>query len=219
LGFPWSKLNAKTCNTSENQTLTSVTISEAVSPRSNTSNTLVIEAPSLQLADVHSDELFLNVDVFSEAASILEQNIADLNEYGETAAANHIYQNLKEEPSDLSEPSIFDIFKCERPDSSCGEFGSFTAPSPDDDEGDDMGGVIEWDEYYGNKEGIDESAVAVKKESEKYQANETEEVRINDPVTAELTEEEMDLIKILATQDIDMGFIPPLTDAEQSKKE
>lgn len=29
----------------------------------------------------------------------------------------------------------------------------------------------------------------------------------------------MDLIKILATQDIDMGFIPPLTDAEQSQKE
>lgn len=29
----------------------------------------------------------------------------------------------------------------------------------------------------------------------------------------------MDLIKILATQDIDMGFIPPLTDVEQSKKE
>lgn len=29
----------------------------------------------------------------------------------------------------------------------------------------------------------------------------------------------MDLIKILATQDIDMGFIPPLTEAEQSQKE
>ncbi|XP_063707074.1 segmentation protein cap'n'collar isoform X2 [Culicoides brevitarsis] len=30
---------------------------------------------------------------------------------------------------------------------------------------------------------------------------------------------EMDLIKILATQDIDMGFIPPLTEVEQSQKE
>lgn len=173
-------------NPSENQTVTSITISESAS-RNNTSTP--IEPLPLHLGDVHADELFLNLEVFNEAASILEQNIADLTEYGEAAASNHIYQSLKEEPNDLGEPSLFDIFKCERPGSDCNEFGSFTAPSPDDDEGDNLGGVIEWDEYYGKKENIDESALAVKKQAERHEQNETETIRINDPVTAELTEE------------------------------
>uniref|UniRef100_A0A336M486 CSON011931 protein n=1 Tax=Culicoides sonorensis TaxID=179676 RepID=A0A336M486_CULSO len=214
-------------NSSENQT--SVTISESARNNNNASTPQATVDPStLQLGEVNPEELFLNADVFQEAASILEQNLADLNEYGEAAAATQFYQNLKE-PNDVNDASFFDIFKCERPGSDCADFGSFTAPAPDDDEGDNLGGVIEWDEYLGKKEAIDESAVAVKKQAEKHEEQEkgtsssnqtdTSSVRIHDPVTAELTEEEMDLIKILATQDIDMGFIPPLTEAEQSQKE
>lgn len=180
-------------NASENQT--SVTIAESV--RSNTTvPQATVEPTTLQLGEVNPDELFLNADIFQEAASILEQNLADLNEYGETAAATHIYQNLKDQPSDPNDASFFDIFKCERPDADCADFGSYTAPSPDDDEGDDLGGVIEWDEYLGKKEAIDESAVAVQKQAERHEQETTNEtdsslssVRIHDPVTAELTEE------------------------------
>lgn len=179
-------------NVSENTT--SVTISE--SARVNATIPQVTTEPvSLQLGEVNPDELFLNGDIFQEAASILEQNLADLNEYGEAASTTHIYQNLKE-PNDPTDASFFDIFKCERPEADCVDFGSHTAPAPDDDEGDDLGGVIEWDEYLGKKEAIDESVVAVQKQSERHDQETTEEienslssVRIHDPVTAELTQE------------------------------
>lgn len=181
-------------NASENQT--SVTISEAARSNATSVPQANVEPAALQLGEVNPDELFLNADIFQEAASILEQNLADLNEYGEAAATTHIYQNLKE-PNEPNDASFFDIFKCERPESDCGDFGSFTAPAPDDDEGDDLGGVIEWDEYLGKKEAIDESAVAVEKQAERHEqettSNETESslstVRIHDPVTAELTQE------------------------------
>lgn len=181
-------------NSSENQT--SVTISETTRNNTNVPQASV-EPASLQLGEVNPDELFLNADIFQEAASILEQNLADLNEYGEAAATTHIYQNLKEQPSDASDTSFFDIFKCDRPGAECADFGSFTAPAPDDDEGDDLGGVIEWDEYLGKKEAIDESAVAVRKQAERAEQQETtndtenslSSIRIHDPVTAELTQE------------------------------
>lgn len=182
-------------NASENQT--SVTISESARTNSTVIPQVITEPSSLQLGEVNPEELFLNGDIFQEAASILEQNLADLNEYGEAASPTHIYQNLKSDPSDpTTDASFFDIFKCERADADCVDFGSFTAPAPDDDEGDDLGGVIEWEEYLGKKEAIDESAVAVQKQSERHEQETTEEtenalssVRIHDPVTAELTQE------------------------------
>lgn len=156
-----------------------------------------------------ADDLFLNVDIFStEVASIMEQNLADLADYGEAAAASSfIYQSLKDEPADPNESPLFDIFKCERPDSSCSEaFGYLTAPSPDDDEDDGLGGLIEWDEYMGRKEAIDESVLAVQKDAETTQQNSTDPELDNDPiviqrdpVTAELTQEVSVLIWLQVT--------------------
>lgn len=162
----------------------------------------ITESPigSVAGTDHHNsvEDLFLNGDIFTESgASIMEQNLADLADYGEAAAASLIYQSLKEEPAEPTESPLFDIFKCERPGSSCSEaFGYLTAPSPDDDEDDGLGGLIEWDEYMGRKETIDESALAVQKDAETTQQNSTDPELDNDPiviqrdpVTAELTQE------------------------------
>lgn len=158
----------------------------------------VSDTPIGGMVELNTEDLFLNPDIFVEGASIMEQNLADLNDFGEAAAATHLYQSLKDEPADPNESSpLFDIFKCDRPGSSCSEaFGYLTAPSPDDDEDDGLGGVIEWDEYMGRKETIDESALAVQKEAETTQQNSTDPEIDNDPiviqrdpVTAELTQE------------------------------
>lgn len=148
-------------------------------------------------AETENEDVFLNPDIFTESTSIIEQNLADLNEFANEGAT---YTNLKEEPA---EPSVFDLFKCER--TACEpedpDYGSWTAPSPDDDEDNGLGGVIQWDEYFGLKNEIDESLLAVKLEAEnqenlQHALNSTDPELDNDPiviqrdpVTAELTQE------------------------------
>lgn len=198
---------------SENQTASSGS-NRPDAARNVSDSPILIGGGGGGMAELNTEDLFLNADIFAnEGASIMEQNLADLNEFGEAAAAPLIYQSLKEEPADPNESPLFDIFKCERPGSSCSEaFGYLTAPSPDDDEDDGLGGVIEWDEYMGRKETIDESALAVQKESETTtQQNSTDPEIDNDPiiiqrdpVTAELTQEvsRLSLLPSLSLSDL-----------------
>lgn len=165
----------------ENQTTTS----------GRPNSTATIEQPNDLIASAtrSTDEIFLNADIFAESTSVLEQSLADLNDF-EGAASPNIYQNLKEEPNDPN-TSVFDLFKCERAGASCDDavYGTMTAPSPDDDEDDGgLGGIVQWDEYFGIKQDIDESALMVKLEAEslneiEVQLNSTDPEIDNDPVT------------------------------------
>lgn len=108
-----------------------------------------------------SDELFLNFDHFNEQESILEQNIADLTDYGDIALTTFPFLGmpLKDEPPELPD-NLFEI-KRER-----GASTSFTSDFGSLDSLNETRAVIDWNDYFDVKSEIFENETVIKQEKD-----------------------------------------------------
>lgn len=125
-----------------------------------------------------TDDLFLNFDHFNEQESILEQNIADLSDYGDIALTTFPFLGmpLKDEPPELPD-KLFEI-KRER-----GASTSFTSDFGSLDSLNETHAVIDWKEYFDVKSEVFENETVIKQEKE------DDENSSNGESGVELTEE------------------------------
>lgn len=125
-----------------------------------------------------TDDLFLNFDHFNEQESILEQNIADLSDYGDIALTTFPFLGmpLKDEPPELSD-NLFEI-KRER-----GASTSFTSGFGSLDSLNETHAVIDWKEYFDVKSEVFENETVIKQEKD------DDENSSNGESGVELTEE------------------------------
>lgn len=108
-----------------------------------------------------SDDLFLNFDHFNEQESILEQNIADLSDYGDIALTTFPFLGmpLKDEPPELPD-NLFEI-KRER-----GASTSFTSDFGSLDSLNETSAVIDWKVYFDVKSEVFENETVIKEEKD-----------------------------------------------------
>ncbi|GAB0095618.1 segmentation protein cap'n'collar [Sergentomyia squamirostris] len=166
------------------------------------------------VTSVEFDDLFLTNAPFADSASIYDENLADLTEFGETIASVYPYLALpaKDELLLDSEPPTIDEFLLS---GAASNYGMPESPSVDD--------LVEWEDFYSDRR--NSTPVTVK--------TEPQEVPPSPPVAAEtvdadaivksedcesssdvsLTPEESELIEVLWKQDVDLGFslAPPAT--------
>lgn len=161
----------------QQETNTTTTTTVTLQPQNATRNTTEFTVPiGSELAD-----LFLNSDLFAESASVLDQNMADLNDYEGVGMANDDFANLntlyaglplKDEPPDLVSNNLYNIHfnEPEQTASTSSDYGS-TPPNRSDHYGlmrspdspkINYTQVIEWSEYF--------SENTIKKEKEESEA-------------------------------------------------
>lgn len=91
------ELQLPTANTNSAASSNSLVLEQAASAASNTNNS----AAGMVFLD---SDLFLSMESLQDQRSIWEQNLADLNDFGDIAVSNNLYSGLplKEEPHDNS---------------------------------------------------------------------------------------------------------------------
>ncbi|XP_062703305.1 segmentation protein cap'n'collar isoform X2 [Aedes albopictus] len=240
-------LNIQNSN-STNQTSTTRASSPAPEPPNSTSS-VTIDLPTFESFD--TEDIFLNPDPFADSSSILEQNMADLEDFGEAPINTYALDAipLKNEPPPMFEdlirlpfePNFFqqhvldqelnDCEELEEPSSShheccqsCDARSKQSAVKVKEEPlGEEHDPKVEGAEAATPNNNNNNTNVVVKQEpKEEFFQIKKEELDLDDsqeqeaevpaPVTAELTQEEMDLIEVLWKQDVDLGFtLTPLT--------
>ncbi|XP_039439779.1 segmentation protein cap'n'collar isoform X1 [Culex pipiens pallens] len=221
-------LNIQNSN-STNQTASTRASSPLPTQETPNSTTSVV-VDSLLLPNFESfeaEDIFLNPDPFADSTSILEQNMADLEDFGEAPINTYALDAipLKNEPPPLFDDLIrlptFDPHEHLFNQENLGDEPGSSHHQQECCQSCDARQVVKQERMEEGEEGevrvkqepgtceeqeqlnaASSSMVVVKKEE--IDPEEEEERKV--PVTAELTLEEMDLIEVLWKQDVDLGF-------------
>ncbi|XP_055697661.1 segmentation protein cap'n'collar isoform X3 [Phlebotomus papatasi] len=189
-----------------------------------TSNATVGQRPSGEesqpAASVELDELFLNTAPFADSASIFDENLANLTDFGETIAQVYPYLGLPAKDELLldslmpPEPPTIDELALI---GAASNYGMPESPSVDD--------LVEWEDFYSNRtivksEPKDEPESPASDTLEAADAtvkSDTEDSESSSSVV--LTPEESELIEVLWKQDVDLGFslAPPSTSLKKEE--
>lgn len=118
------------------------------------------------------DDNFLNSEFFSESESILDQNLADLSDYGDMPFTTFPFlaMPLKDEPPDIIPESLFSEIRRERASTSFSSgIGSIDSPPPSHHHTTNFSGppsphtttstVIDWNDYFDIKPEIKEELI------------------------------------------------------------
>uniref|UniRef100_U5EX80 Putative bzip transcription factor nrf1 n=1 Tax=Corethrella appendiculata TaxID=1370023 RepID=U5EX80_9DIPT len=214
---------------SESNSTSSITID--FSRYQHLSNNFQRDTPdSAYYENYEPEDLFLNSDIFTDTESILEQNLADLSDYGEIPlTSNYPLQMLplKNEPDIPAQAQAIHLppieIKRERASTSfTSDLGSLN--SPNDTESNPYGfsfsnetaeikSEIKIEEtnsttaLENSSSELVEPKIEPTSDVENDDDDESDDQKPeNNIVTAELTQEEMDLIEVLWKQDVDLGF-------------
>ncbi|XP_055677774.1 segmentation protein cap'n'collar isoform X3 [Lutzomyia longipalpis] len=179
------------------------------------------ENPPATAASVELDELFLTP--FADSATIYDENLANLTEFGETIASVYPYLGLPTKDELLldslipPEPPSIDDFAL----SGASNYGMPDSPAAED--------FVEWEDFYGDSS----SRVTVKTEPQEVPESpatpppaesadatvKTDSDECESSSSVVLTPEESELIEVLWKQDVDLGFslAPPSTSLKKEE--
>ncbi|XP_059621555.1 segmentation protein cap'n'collar isoform X2 [Phlebotomus argentipes] len=176
------------------------------------------ESPAAASAEL--EELFLNAAPFADSASIFDENLADLTDFGESIASVYPYLGLPAKDELLLDslmppeaPAIDDLAL-----NGASNYGMPESPAVEE--------LIEWEEFYGDAGG----RVTVKTEPPERPESPVAALSADATVKADsddcessssvvLTPEESELIEVLWKQDVDLGFslAPPSTSLKKEE--
>lgn len=147
---------------------------EHIETQRNLTTTLVDMTTSnlIYTSEHFQDDMFLNSDLFDDAPSILDQNLADLNDYGEMPFTSFNNLPLKDEPPalPLTEFEIRTARNRASTSFSSSGFGSIGSPESNYS----ASAVIDWNDYFNMKEELNEEEEEVDEVLEEEKENETE---------------------------------------------
>uniref|UniRef100_A0A6B2E650 Putative bzip transcription factor nrf1 n=1 Tax=Phlebotomus kandelakii TaxID=1109342 RepID=A0A6B2E650_9DIPT len=174
-------------------------------------------------ASVELDELFLNTAPFADSASIYDENLADLTDFGETIATAFPYLGLPAKDELL----LDSLMPLEAP--TIDEFALNGASNYGMPESPSMEELIEWEDFYSNgshstrttvksePQEVPESPAATEESADATVKTDSEDCESSSSVV--LTPEESELIEVLWKQDVDLGFslAPPSTSLKKEE--
>ena len=185
-------------------------------PQSNDTSPVIQESIHHQSAEpvaaFNDLDLFLNADQFNEATSILDLNLADLNDYSDEQL-QHPYQGLplKDEPLD-----IYDDFRFraeEAASTSSDLFGASLSSTPNDFNRFNYSRIVTWTELHDNLTKIKQETEVKEEVAEKKQEVEEGAVKL-EAVTneTEIKLERHDADEDAATGDVNFHSSVELTE-------